>query len=417
MAHDLAGRIRLLRQLRDSRLTRPSTADEEPESGPSPQTGPIPVAEQTSATPPAGFSALADGVWGRVIRLAAPQLAQVVRRGSVLLPAADDAAARAASIRFFDLETTGLSGGAGTKVFLAGVGVLEEETLRVEQLLLADLGAEPAFLDQLALRFPEDALYVSYNGRAFDAHQLKTRFLMNRRVHSLQFHVDLLYPARRLWRSVLSRCSLAELERSVLSIRREADLPSAEVPERYFAYLRNRDPAALEPVFAHHYHDIVSLSWLFITMDEILRRPCAWLARSEVPFDAVQAAVWLLSHPRAADRRFEAEELLNAVLRDEDRASDERVEAGLLLGTCHKRAARPHEAEQVYRLLYETFRDPRVAVELAKQLEHHRRDPAGALEVLEAVDLQGCPRGVTDDIEYRTQRLLRKRDRGRALHG
>ena len=48
---------------------------------------------------------------------------------------------------FFDIETTGLSGGAGTIAFLAGCGWFEDEGFRVRQFFLAGPGGERAMLD------------------------------------------------------------------------------------------------------------------------------------------------------------------------------------------------------------------------------------------------------------------------------
>ena len=48
---------------------------------------------------------------------------------------------------FFDLETTGLSGGAGTLAFLAGCGWFGDDGFHVRQFFLTGPAGEPAMLD------------------------------------------------------------------------------------------------------------------------------------------------------------------------------------------------------------------------------------------------------------------------------
>ena len=59
-------------------------------------------------------------------------------------------------VGFFDLETTGLSGGAGTLAFLAGCGWFEDGAFRVRQFFLAAPSGERAMLDALG-RVMDDA--------------------------------------------------------------------------------------------------------------------------------------------------------------------------------------------------------------------------------------------------------------------
>lgn len=388
MNGDLYHRLKLLKKMRQ---TVPSRAPSPPRKPAMPLGVP-------------GFTPLADGVWSRVLRMPALQLREVLTDASILFPAQFSPE----QVRFFDLETTGLSGGAGTKVFLAGVARLEGDTLALEQLLLTEYGAEPAYLTALAERFPQDALYISYNGKAFDAHQLKTRFVLNGRTHVLQHHFDLLYPARRLWRSVLPGCSLSELERYVLETERDQDLPSWEVPERYFEFLRDGDPAVLQPVIAHHYHDILSLTKLLMTVHAILSDPRDWIQREAVPFDVVQAAAWLLHRGRGRAEHKRAEEMLRQVVFHTGRDPVVRTRAGLLLGAQYKYFGRWTDAEGVWRLVFEQFGELKAGVELAKLLEHRRRDPNEALQIVLALQRHQRPPTAARDLAHRELRLRRK---------
>ena len=64
---------------------------------------------------------------------------------------------------FFDLETTGLSGGAGTLAFLAGCGWFENGAFRVRQFFLAGPSGERSMLNALSRIFDE----ASPNGWRF----------------------------------------------------------------------------------------------------------------------------------------------------------------------------------------------------------------------------------------------------------
>jgi uncharacterized protein YprB with RNaseH-like and TPR domain len=73
---------------------------------------------------------------------------------------------------------------------------------------------------------------VTYNGRCFDIPLLITRFISNRRRDRLARlpHLDLLYPVRQLWKLKYGDCSLANIEKQVLGVRREGDIPGEEIP-------------------------------------------------------------------------------------------------------------------------------------------------------------------------------------------
>jgi len=76
-------------------------------------------------------------------------------------------------------------------------------------------------------------------------------------------HVDLLYPTRRRYRGVFENCRLATIERQVLRIVREDDLPGSEAPAAWLSFLRGSSAHNLRRVLAHNRQDVVSLSLLF----------------------------------------------------------------------------------------------------------------------------------------------------------
>lgn len=163
---------------------------------------------------------------------------------------------------FLDTETTGLSGGTGTMAFIVGLGFFAEEGFRLQQYFLRDPGDEPAMVEALMDRLPGFEALVSFNGRAFDVPIIENRFILARAVPPLRgkVHVDLLHPARRLWRYALSSCALTSLERAVLGVRRQqADVPSGVIPFLYRNYLRTGDARDMKRVLYHNKVDILSM--------------------------------------------------------------------------------------------------------------------------------------------------------------
>ncbi|GAG93646.1 unnamed protein product, partial [marine sediment metagenome] len=76
---------------------------------------------------------------------------------------------------FIDTETTGLSGGTGTAVFLVGILFFENNEFRIRQYLMQDFNEELAMLSALKQIFKNFEFIISYNGKAFDIPLLSTR--------------------------------------------------------------------------------------------------------------------------------------------------------------------------------------------------------------------------------------------------
>lgn len=170
-------------------------------------------------------------------------------------------------VAYLDTETTGLAGGTGTYAFLIGVGRVYGDDFVVRQLFMRDFHEEHAALYVLAEELAGCPILVTYNGKAFDWPLLDTRYTLARRGGPVRpadplAHVDLLFAARRLWRGRLENCSLGQVERAVLGVRRTDDTPGWLIPQLYFAYLRERDIRPLGGVFRHNVLDILSLAGL-----------------------------------------------------------------------------------------------------------------------------------------------------------
>jgi uncharacterized protein YprB with RNaseH-like and TPR domain len=171
---------------------------------------------------------------------------------------------------FIDLETTGLSGGAGTVAFLVGCGYFDLGAFQVRQFLLTSFAGERALLAAVADFFDATDLIVSYNGKTFDVPVMEMRWTFHRMSGPLDGvpHFDMLHPARRLWsgretgRRAVDEggCRLSTLERVLFDVTRVGDVGGFEIPSRFFRFLRSGDPRPLEPVLEHNRYDLVSLA-------------------------------------------------------------------------------------------------------------------------------------------------------------
>ncbi|MDH3817544.1 MAG: ribonuclease H-like domain-containing protein, partial [Myxococcales bacterium] len=162
-----------------------------------------------------------------------------------------------------DTETTGLSGGTGTVPFLIGIGWFEDQSMRIQQLFLPELGREAPMLHWLRERVQQSSCMVSFNGKTFDWPLLRSRFVLNRvRAPVLPPHLDLLHCARRVLRSRLKSVRLVELERKVLGMYREDDVSGALIPQLYFDYLDGGDLSPIAKVIEHNANDLIALAAL-----------------------------------------------------------------------------------------------------------------------------------------------------------
>lgn len=176
-------------------------------------------------------------------------------------------------LAFLDTETTGLLESADACAFLIGVGKVEGTSFVVRQFFLRQYAEEKAVLVELARELNGSDGLITFNGKAFDVPLLENRYGLARMKSPFArlLHLDLLHPARRLWKLRIGSCRLGNLERYVLGIAREGDVAGAEIPGIYFEYLRTWNASALEPVFFHNALDIVSLVALAMEMAQTLR--------------------------------------------------------------------------------------------------------------------------------------------------
>jgi len=305
----------------------------------------------------------------------------VVERSVAASEATVQALARLAQAAYFDTETTGLSTGAGTVIFLAGVARVSAGRIRVCQYLLPDYPYEPPLLRALTADLATSPRIVTYNGRTFDLPMLAARLTFHGLFHEQatlpRTHDDLLPDARRLFRRPLGGARLADVETGVLGVRRSSDCPGSEVPARYFGYLRGGSPDILADVLDHNFQDVVSL----VLLEAELWRLRAGGWRNAVVLDPRGMALELL-RAGAVDDALELVETAQAVTNDPAEANAlRRVASRLLIAL-----GQVDRAEQLWTLgTRRASVDAAGAwIEVARIRERHRGDLAGAMEAAAA---------------------------------
>ena len=317
-------------------------------------------------------------------------------------------------ILYLDTETTGLSGGAGTVAFLVGVGYLIEEGFLVHQYLMRDYPEERYLLENLAGLLAQFDALCTFNGKSFDLPLLQTRLRMNRMNAACldKPHIDLLHLARRVWKMRLGRCNLGYLEEIIFGEARTDDIPGSQVPERYFAYLKNGDFSQLLQVLDHNRQDIFSLCRLLTHMAAMYATP------EQQPYEQD-----VLSMGIALEKNCHLEQARRCyrlAARGLTRASSYRR-----LAHSYRRAGEGTEACALWRemiRLGEGWVEP--YVELAKYYEHTARDIDAALEITRQALCRVAepslrpPQAVQDTknaLQYRYARLKRKQEKQATL--
>lgn len=206
---------------------------------------------------------------------------------------------------FLDTETTGLAGGTGTAAFLVGVGFVQDDRFVVRQYVMRDYEEEAALLASLSEDLRGFRHLVTFNGRTFDVPLLESRYRLCRARFPLAraFHLDLLAPARRLWKERLVSCRLQSLETALLAFPRHEDVPGDEIPRIYFDYVRWRDGRALKRVLEHNRLDVVSLAALALLASEWVQEDRAEDARDVFSLGRVFERAALYERSEAMYRR------------------------------------------------------------------------------------------------------------------
>ena len=266
---------------------------------------------------------------------------------------------------YLDTETTGLSGGVGNLAFMVGVARYRGGNLQVCQFLLAGFAGEQRMLSDLVHWIGPRAVLVSYNGKCFDLPLLdaRSRLYRNDRDLSALPHLDLMYSVRRAYQRHWPDCRLQTAERRLLDLQRVGDLPGAEAPAAWQAWLRDGRTRRLAQVMRHNYQDVVSLALLH----RRLTQDYAGAPRSGLNHAAVGAA-W--NAVGRADLARQVWERAGGFLGDRGR---------LQLAALYRRQGQWPQAEALWMALHAQG-DATAARELSKYYEHRRHDYRKALD-------------------------------------
>jgi len=313
---------------------------------------------------------------------------------------------------FLDTETSGLSGGTGTYAFMVGVGRFEGEDFRLEQFFLRDPSEEPAMLEALIQFLAPCRALVTFNGKAFDAPLLNTRYALHSIPSPLRefSHLDLLPLARRLWRDRLPSRALKYLEENILDAPRTTEeVPGYEIPWLYFDYLRTGDATPLKGVFYHNAMDVVAMAALLSRVASMLHDPFSGSVEHGLDFIALGKLYEDLRQWDLAARLFE-----HGLTHDLTEA-----DFGSALERLSHLQKRRGDLDEAVRLWEQAAVQGHIYahVELAKHHEHRLRDYETALKwtasALELVKTSDFPKYAQkywkEELNHRSERLKKKR--------
>lgn len=364
-------------------------------------------ATQTAPRRPAPVRAAAQDCYVRETRFALPEGTRLpdgllsLMQGDPAIPHHVDPE----RLLFLDTETTGLSHGAGTVAFLVGVGEIRQGELTVRQYLMRDYDEEPFVLRRVQQDLRSCQALVTYNGRSFDMPLLQTRFIMQRMPFDSDRipHADLLHTARRVWKLRLKRCNLGTLEELIFHEPREDDLPGAEVPQRYFDYLKRHDFSLLEDILKHNAQDIASLARLLFRLCQLHENPLSAKHLQDI-----------YSLGRVYEKRGR-QETARMCYRAADAGSMSALSRERLADNL-RREKRPQDAAEIYeKMIASRQGGVKPYIALAKLLEHRLGNPEAAATVARRglLYVSDLPEGSFnqadfEDLTRRYARLLQK---------
>ena len=314
---------------------------------------------------------------------------------------------RAEELFFFDTETTGLGGGVGNTIFLLGYASIKDEHLVLRQHILPHPGAEVPLYQSFLEKVNYKTL-VTYNGKSFDWPQVKTRHtLVREHVPKLPAfgHFDLYHAARRLWKHKLDRLKLAVVEKDVLGIEREDDIPGFLAPMIYFDFIESKQPDGMLGIIKHNEIDILSL----VTLYTHLTFQLCGMDNNQTRSESFEVGRWYDS----LGEKEEAAKVLTKLVEGSDTTS---LKAKLALAYQSKKVQNWERSLPLFLEVAEAENDqlsPEACIEAAKIYEHKIKDYKLALDYcLMALDVVGDTKAsmqkVQQQLEMRRKRLERK---------
>ena len=317
---------------------------------------------------------------------------------------------------FIDTETTGLAGGSGTYAFLLGLGYLDDNEISIKQFFMPDFDSEKAMLSDLLTEITKFKVLVSYNGKSYDLPLLRNRLVMNRLENPLNSlaHIDLLHPARRLWKNVYPDLSLQGLEQALLNFRRADDIAGHLIPGCYFDFLQTHRAVGIKKIFQHNAMDIMSLIAFMIIFHRIISSPHL----CDIRFDRMGLLKGFLTicwYERL---------LQTAALLVSGEKNQTDFDILFLKAMVHKKHAQFDEALKTWQVLIKEYPhfEPEVYKELGKYYEHKAREYDSADRIIDRaikrIELSHALKNdnrhalALKDFAYRRQRIRRKIENG-----
>lgn len=168
---------------------------------------------------------------------------------------------------FIDIETLGFY---SVPIILIGIARVSDNNITVNQYLSRNAGEEPAMLTAFLDHFRKSDNIITFNGRRFDAPFIDDRLSYHKIKESVtsKAHYDALYPSRSAWKTKLPNCKLGTLEKHILGIEREDDVPSRSVPDFYRTYVRQNNVGPLVPIIDHNKQDLITLAKIYCRLKE-----------------------------------------------------------------------------------------------------------------------------------------------------
>ena len=312
---------------------------------------------------------------------------------------------------FLDTETSGMAGGTGTYAFLVGVARFIDGKFVLQQFFLRDPSEEPAMLEALIQFLAPCEALITFNGKAFDAPLLTTRYSLHQIPVPFKHyaHLDLLPLARRLWRDRLPSRALKYLEEHILGFTRASDeVPGYEIPWLYFDFLRTGDARPLGGVFYHNAMDVVAMAALLAHVCDLLADPYNGRVEHGLDFIALGKLYEDLDHWDEAARLFERGLELGL----------EEADFGVAVKRLSILQKKRGDVDQALRLWEQAANKGHIYahIELAKYYEHKLRDikssikwAKSARKEAENADLPAYIRTHwLHEIDHRLTRLKRK---------
>jgi len=177
---------------------------------------------------------------------------------------------------FLDIETMGTY---NSPIIIMGLGFFRNKIFEIHILLARDFSEEITILEHFQNEIlPHFKCFVSYNGKSFDIPYIANRFLYyfdnnpmiteqdipyetsNTKFH----HIDLYHNCRRKFKEEFEGFTLTNIEKKILDIKRNFDIPGVLTGFFYRKYLEDpfRYGGLIKKVIEHNYYDIYSMPLL-----------------------------------------------------------------------------------------------------------------------------------------------------------